>query len=160
MRRPPRAFGPSSPCERGSHQGSSLAGGLPPPNTRREGCRMTVQGQSRLHHSPPKPAARSRLIIGDCGPSDSALAAARGWRLRRPAADRHAARCASRDLCSGGAPRRYPPSIEKALNVLFQLTDLLDQSTERRGWSFLSESSLQRVWDNDEDAVYDNWKDL
>lgn len=50
--------------------------------------------------------------------------------------------------------------IEKALNVLFQLTDLLDQSTERRGWSFLSESSLQRVWDNDEDAVYDNWKDL
>jgi hypothetical protein len=59
---------------------------------------------------PPKPAARSRLIIGDFGPSDSALAAARGWRLRRPAADRHAARCASRDLCSGGAPRRYPPS--------------------------------------------------
>jgi hypothetical protein len=29
---------------------------------------------------------------------------------RRTAADRHAARCASRDLCSGGAPRRYPPS--------------------------------------------------
>jgi len=61
---------------------------------------------------PPKPAARSRLIIGDCGPSDSALAASSGWRLRRPAADRPAARCASRDLCSGGAPRRYPPSEE------------------------------------------------
>src|SRR5262249_5315487 len=58
---------------------------------------------------PPNPAARSRLIIGDFGPSDSALAASSGWRLRRPAADRHAARCASRDLCSGGAPRRYPP---------------------------------------------------
>src|SRR6266478_1340765 len=53
---------------------------------------------------------RSRLFIGQNGPSDSALAAARGWRLRRPAADRHAARCASRDLCSGGAPRRYTPS--------------------------------------------------
>src|SRR2546430_8599660 len=53
---------------------------------------------------------RSRLFIGQNGPSDSARAAARGWRLRRPAADRHAARCASRDLCSGGAPRRYTPS--------------------------------------------------
>src|SRR5262249_19019367 len=53
---------------------------------------------------PPKPAARSRLIIGEFGPSDSALAAARGGRLRRPAADRHAARCASRALCSGVRP--------------------------------------------------------
>src|SRR5712691_11430836 len=30
---------------------------------------------------------------------------------RRATADRHAARCASRDLCSGGAPRRYTPSV-------------------------------------------------
>src|SRR5580765_7244130 len=42
--------------------------------------------------------------IGDHGPSDSALTAASGWRLRRPAADWHAARCASRDLCSGARP--------------------------------------------------------
>src|SRR5262249_9151599 len=48
--------------------------------------------------------------FGDHGPSDSALAASSAWRLRRPGADRHAARCASRDLCSGGAPRRYSPS--------------------------------------------------
>src|SRR5215475_12852338 len=52
--------------------------------------------------------------FGDHGPSDSALAASSAWRLRRPGADRHAARCASRDLCSGGAPRRYSPSIERA----------------------------------------------
>ena len=52
----------------------------------------------------------SRPILGQDGPSDSALAAARGWRLRRAAADRHAARCASRALCSGGAPWRYTPS--------------------------------------------------
>jgi len=39
--------------------------------------------------------------FGDHGPSDSALTASSGWRLHRPAADRHAARCASRDLCSG-----------------------------------------------------------
>src|SRR5262249_50523940 len=50
-------------------------------------------------------------MIGKNGPSDSARAAARGGRLRRPAAARHAARCASRALCSGGAPRRYPPSL-------------------------------------------------
>ena len=53
---------------------------------------------------------RSRLSIGEDGPSDSALAAARDGRLRRPAAERHAARCASRVLCSGGAPWRYSPS--------------------------------------------------
>ncbi len=48
--------------------------------------------------------ARSRLSIGEDGPSDSALAACSDGRLRRPAAERHAARCASRVLCSGGAP--------------------------------------------------------
>ena len=42
--------------------------------------------------------------LGDHGPSDAALAAASDWRLRQPAADRHAARCASRDLCSGARP--------------------------------------------------------
>ena len=50
--------------------------------------------------------------------------------------------------------------IEKALNILFTLTELFDEQAERRGWSFLSESSLQRVWDNEEDAVYDNWREL
>jgi hypothetical protein len=74
---------------------------------------MTAQGQSSLNDSPPKPAARSRLTKGNFGPSDSALAASSGWRLRRPAADWHAARYASRDLCSGGATRRYPPSKEE-----------------------------------------------
>src|SRR2546430_2535646 len=95
----------SSPTE-----GSSLACGLPIHQHEKRGLPCCSTGAARHKHSPPKPAARSRLIIGDFGPSDSALAAARGWRLRRPAADRHAARCASRDLCSGGAPRRYPPS--------------------------------------------------
>ena len=52
----------------------------------------------------------SRPIMGEDGPSDSALAASSGGRLRRPAAERHAARCASRVLCSGGAPWRYSPS--------------------------------------------------
>jgi len=61
----------------------------------------------------PRHAARSRLTIGEAGPSASARAASSGGRLRRPAADQHAARCASQDLCSGGAPRRYSPSMEE-----------------------------------------------
>ncbi len=50
--------------------------------------------------------------------------------------------------------------IAKALDILFNLTDLLDARAEQRGWSFLSEDALRRVWDNDEDAAYDNWREL
>ncbi len=50
--------------------------------------------------------------------------------------------------------------IEKALDILFSLADLLDSQLERQGYSFLSEASLQRVWDNAEDAAYDNWREL
>jgi hypothetical protein len=50
--------------------------------------------------------------------------------------------------------------IERALDVLFSLTDVLDTPTERRGWSLLSEESLRRVWDNEDDARYDNWREL
>ena len=112
LRRSPRhVLGGEHVAETLKGKGSSLACGLPPPNTRREDGCGTAQGRSSADlRPPPKPAARSRLIIGDFGPSDSALAAARGWRLRRAGAARHAARYASRDLCSGGAPRRYSPS--------------------------------------------------
>lgn len=50
--------------------------------------------------------------------------------------------------------------IEKALSILFSLSEIFDEQSERRGWSFLSEDSLARVWDNDEDAIYDNWREL
>ena len=50
--------------------------------------------------------------------------------------------------------------VEKALDILFSLTDLLDEDAEGRGWSFLSEAALHRVWDNEEDGVYDNWREL
>ena len=50
--------------------------------------------------------------------------------------------------------------IEKALSILFSLSEIFDEDTERRGWSFLSENSLARVWDNEEDAIYNNWKEL
>lgn len=50
--------------------------------------------------------------------------------------------------------------IEKALDILFSLTDLLDDRSEQQGWSFLSEDALQRVWDNEQDAAYDNWREI
>jgi hypothetical protein len=50
--------------------------------------------------------------------------------------------------------------IEKALDILFSLTELLDENAERRGWSLLSEDALRRVWDNDADSIYDNWREL
>lgn len=49
--------------------------------------------------------------------------------------------------------------VEKALDILFNLTDLLGAPSERQGWSSLSEESLHRVWDNDEDARYDEPRD-
>jgi hypothetical protein len=50
--------------------------------------------------------------------------------------------------------------VEKALDILFSLADLLDAQAERQGWTYLSEASLKHVWDNPEDAVYDNWRSM
>ena len=50
--------------------------------------------------------------------------------------------------------------VEKALDILLSLTELFDERAERQAWSFISEHSLQRIWDNEEDALYDNWRDL
>ena len=50
--------------------------------------------------------------------------------------------------------------IERALDLYFQLTDFFDFKTERQDWHGISEASLSRVWENDQDAAYDNWRDL
>ena len=50
--------------------------------------------------------------------------------------------------------------VVKALDILFSLSELFDERVERQGWSFLSEASLQRIWDNKDDAIYDNWREL
>jgi|GEM_PF-387566 len=50
--------------------------------------------------------------------------------------------------------------VAKALDILFSLTDSLDERIEQKGWSFLSEESLKHLWDNNQDAVYDNWREL
>ena len=50
--------------------------------------------------------------------------------------------------------------VRKALDILFAPTELLDGQTERTGWSVLSEEALRRIWDNDQDAAYDDWEKL
>ncbi len=50
--------------------------------------------------------------------------------------------------------------VEQALAVLFQLIALEETSDTTKDWASLSEASLRRVWDNDEDAIYDNWREL
>ena len=50
--------------------------------------------------------------------------------------------------------------VAKALDVLFRLADVEEAQGERREVSALSEGSLSRIWDNDEDAAYDNWREL
>lgn len=50
--------------------------------------------------------------------------------------------------------------VERALNILFSLTDDVASDRERAGWPSLSEGSLARVWDNEDDASYDDWQEL
>lgn len=50
--------------------------------------------------------------------------------------------------------------VEKALDILSSLTELSEESAEQRGWALLSEPSLRRIWDNEADAAYDNWREL
>jgi hypothetical protein len=50
--------------------------------------------------------------------------------------------------------------VAEALDLLFGLTDEGSAEEERRVWQTLNMKSLERVWDNDADAVYDNWREL
>ena len=50
--------------------------------------------------------------------------------------------------------------VERALELYFQLTDFFDDTDERTKWHRLSEPSLSRLWDNDKDAAYDDWRTL
>src|SRR5947209_2174979 len=86
-----------------SREAHSLAAS-PSTTTRREACRVAAQEQLSPKHSPPKPAARSRLLIGECGPSDSARAAARGWRLLAAQPLTGTRRAALLGTCARAAP--------------------------------------------------------
>ncbi len=51
----------------------------------------------------------------------------------------------------------------QAEKVLTFIEFLLAQKTlekERREWQTASEEAFARVWNNEHDAIYDNWKEL
>lgn len=50
--------------------------------------------------------------------------------------------------------------VTKALAIFLELADLFEEDSERRGWYRLAEPSLLRIWDNEGDAMYDNWRKL
>ena len=50
--------------------------------------------------------------------------------------------------------------VVKALDILFSLADVLSPRDERQLLTAVSEESLARVWENDRDAAYDNWREL
>lgn len=50
--------------------------------------------------------------------------------------------------------------VERALDIFFSLAEIFEDETEHQGYYRLSEAALRRVWDNDQDAVYDHWRDL
>lgn len=50
--------------------------------------------------------------------------------------------------------------VARALDLYFSLADFFDGGTKRQDWHLLSEPALRGVWDNEYDAVYDDWKAL
>jgi hypothetical protein len=72
------------------------------------------------------------------------------------------------------APLEFPPEFfirvrmqppQRTPSLSFDLQIARSQSPrrpylQRHGWSLLSEASLQRIWDNEADAIYDNWREL
>jgi hypothetical protein len=41
-----------------------------------------------------------------------------------------------------------------------ELEAFLSAQTDSRAWARLSESTFAKDWDNEQDAVYDNWREL
>ena len=50
--------------------------------------------------------------------------------------------------------------VQRALDILFSLTELFDRHEELLAWLKLAEPSAARIWDNPFDARYDNWREL
>jgi hypothetical protein len=103
---------------------------------KRKGWLTRLRPLSRM---PPSYAGSFVPYCGDHGPSASALAAASGWRLRRPAAARHAAHCACRDLCSGSPLGAMPPQqfSKEHINV-WSYGFMQDQTARGKRFKFLT----------------------
>lgn len=54
-------------------------------------------------------------------------------------------------------------SLEEKIHILMLLEDQVSQikdDDENHIWQAFGMKSLERIWDNDADAVYDNWKNI
>lgn len=49
--------------------------------------------------------------------------------------------------------------VEKALDILFDISES-KEGMDREAWSAMSLDAFGRVWDNEANAAYDNWKEL
>lgn len=64
-------------------------------------------------------------------------------------------------ITQNGRPSAVLISYQEYNEMVMQLTQLAAYRQEERiFWSSLSEESLQRVWDNPQDAAYDDWRTL
>lgn len=50
--------------------------------------------------------------------------------------------------------------VARALDIFLGMADSFEEEGERNGWYRLTEPSLARVWENDGDAIYDNWREI
>src|SRR5256712_12589433 len=102
-------------------KGGSLACVRP---TRREECPGTAQGWEGMKQPAPQDTqTRSRLFIGENGPSDSALAAASGWRLLAAQPLTGTRRAALLGTCARAAPLgairpRWDEAISTRMGIL------------------------------------------
>src|SRR5713226_5915463 len=103
---------PAQRTEQLRRKGSSLACVHP---TRRSVVSQHRAGEDVKKPAPQDTQTRSRLLIGQNGPSDSALAAASGWRLLAAQPLTGTLRAALLGACARACvPRRYTPSWVKA----------------------------------------------
>ena len=50
----------------------------------------------------------------------------------------------------------------ESYNELVQIAEQMNRlnAEDRAVWQFASEESLSKIWDNPDDAIYDNWQEL
>ncbi len=74
----------------------------------------------------------------------------------------------------GATVETVPPRVAEIFNKVERLTSterltlanlllesvLTGESEEKADWATMSLSTFQRDWDNAEDAIYDNWREL
>ncbi len=64
-------------------------------------------------------------------------------------------------ITQNGRPSAVLVNYQTYNDLVDQIEQLQTQlQEERRIWSRLSEASLARVWNNEADAAYDNWREL